>query len=395
MRHSRLAKIMMLMGGGVSAPLSPLAMWIWPEAYNTKAEIDAIIAYSVAHGITDLYPSAIDWNISPRTVLGGSTVANITAYTADSKTPMAYLIQEASARGIRVHAWFVIYIWETWGGAGSVLLTPLTDNATNHSTDSGGSCLNFAQAAPRGTVEDCIADFVTQNPGLTGVNLDYIRTDGVVTNITAANVTAFVSELRAKIPSVELSFCSLANSLAVPTYKQDGAAWLANDYADTMISMGYDLAYGVKRKYWDTCDFTGKKHFVGQTTQAGYSNPSDFAAGMIRYRDLGYENFCYFVWPDNVDAAGYAAAIDDYRDGTIDANTTMGAISKITVTPGTSFAITIGGEVFTTAYADVTDHTTTGELKSHIEAVEGARPFIYYMRPTASTVKIVVGDWEP
>lgn len=375
---------------------SMLGMWLQPEDIDTKAEIDAIITYSVAHGVTDLFASFVDWNTNPKTTLGDSTLGNITSKTADGKYPFTYLTEQAVANGIRVHAWVVVHFAYHWCGSSAVLDSPLTDNSTNHDTSNGGSCINFANFDTRDAITDFFADIASENPGISSITLDYIRTDGVVTGIDLDDVTDFVSELRAKT-SVPISVCSLANKYAVTSFKQDSIAWITSGYIDMIVTMGYEYAYGVKWQYISGFDWSSnpsKTLMWGLGAMVSTESPSDLEFHLKKYGDIGYKNFSIFSWADDLkDNSDYDDVLDDLATNTL--NPTMGAITKITVTPSTSIVLTIGGTAYTTTYSNASSYTTAGTLKRYIESVEGARPFVYYMRKTTSTIQIMVGEFEP
>jgi hypothetical protein len=231
---------------------------------------------------------------------------------------------------------------------------------------------------------------------LSSINLVYIRTDGVVTGISLANVTSFVSELRAKT-SIPLSVCSLANKYAITSLKQDAIAWINSGYIDMITTMGYEFAYGVKWQYISGYDWVSnptKKLVWGLGAMAYMENPSDLEFQLKKYGDIGHKNFSIFSWADDLkDNSDYDDVLDDLATNTL--NPTMGAITKITVTPSTSIVLTIGGAAYTTTYSNVSSYTTAGALKRYIESVEGARPFVYYMRKTTNTIQIMVGEFEP
>jgi len=373
-----------------------LGMWLQPESYDSKSEIDTIISYASSHGVTDLFAAMVDWNTNPKTVLGNSTLGNATSKTADGKKPFVYLVEQAQANGIRVHAWVVVHFAYHWCGSSAVLASPLTDNSTNHDTSNGGSCINFANFDTREALTDFFADLADENPDIASINLDYIRTDAIVTGIDLDDITDFVSELRAKT-SVPISVCSLANKYAVTSHMQDAVAWIDDNLIDMIVTMGYEYAYSIKWRYLSGFDWEAnptKKLVWGLGAMVNTESPSDFEFQLKKYGDLGYKNFCIFDWVDDLkDNSDYEDVLDDLKTNTL--NPTMGAITKITVTPSTSIVLTIGGTDYTTTYSSVSSYTTAGTLKRQIESIQGARPFVYYMRNTTSTIQIMVGEFQP
>ena len=395
-------RLMIMMGGSKNTtPPAPVydkmvTMWLQPEDMLTKAQIDTIISFSVAHHITDLFGATTDWNASPKTTLGASTLGRETDYRADGKLPFTYLLEQATANNIKVHAWAVIHFFYHWGGASAQLLSPLANDGTNHDTSNGGSCLNFATKATRDTVTDFLADFATQNPGITSINLDYIRTDAVVTGISGANVTSFVSELKAKT-ATSISICSLASKYAINSHKQDAVAWVRDGYADMITAMGYEYPFSLKWDYMSTYDWASnptKKLVWGIGAMADMEQPSDFGFQIKKYNDYGFKRFAVFSWADDLkDNSGFQSPLDNFAAGTL--NPTMGAVTKVVVNGNTSITLTIGGTAYTTTNASVSAYTNQSTLKKAIELVQGARPFVYYLRKVAGYIAVMIGEYEP
>jgi len=381
-----------------------ISMWLQYYAYDTKAECDAIIQYCKDNGITDLDAIAVNSDATPKVCMGNSTLCNVTSTNIDGMKPIRYLAREAKTHGIRVHAWWCIYIWTWWGTSNAVLLSPLTDNATNHDTSNGGSTLNFSQSSPRTTVINAIKDFAKENPEVYGVNLDYIRTDGTVTGQTDANVTSFVSECRTAIPDRELSACTLSVLNITYPVHQDMPSWINNRYIDTCRVMGYYTSYPLKLYHMDQADLSKVRFFMGTATEQNSSDwafnctrPSDLRTTLRQHSELGYPNACIFDWVDAMDTVEFQEALSDYLHGKLQAVVPYPAITKITVTPATSFSLDIGGSTYTTLYSAITDHITTASLKTHVEGIEGQRPWIHYYRPenNSTYVRILAGDWLP
>jgi hypothetical protein len=386
-------------------PATPkMAMWVWVSQYDTQAEADALIEFAsgsatVSGKITDLYMAVQNDYPSPKVVMGQTTKCNKTSTLFGSLTPYEYIVQQAHAAGIRVHAWWVIYPWAYWGGATAALATPLTDNGTNHDTSGGGSTINFSTAAVRTALVDAMAEFHTLN-GDDGINLDYIRTDGLVTGQTDEDVSSLVGDLRAGT-TAEISVCALSVYEAT-SHHQDVATWLTSDYIDTVAVMAYYTNAAAKLYKWDNWNLAGGKTLlvgIGTEEASGTGSlnctkASDTRASFRQYSLLGYKNFCLFNWGDSIYLPVRQAPVQEYLLGNIDTTAPYPSVSSVTVTPGTSFSLTIGGTVYTTLNSDCAAYTQTGTLKGYIESLQGQRPWIHYERPTSSTVKIIVGDFE-
>jgi hypothetical protein len=237
----------------------------------------------------------------------------------------------------------------------------------------------------RETVEYCIIDFQEQNPGLAGCSLDYIRTDGITTDIDYDAVSAFVRELHARMPGVDLEMCSLG----MKANSQDGVLWMNSDWINTMKVMGYTGALHRKLAYLYDINPHNRRIYLGVGAMDDYQISSDIRETFIRNTAAGYRDFCLF---DYGWWSGKAAIIDSLLDGSI--TFTKRDVSKIVNIPGTSFTLTIDDVEYETLASEISGLTTDGDVKAYVESQEGERAEIKYRVATGATLRIELGDYS-
>jgi hypothetical protein len=377
---------LLLQGIYTPTPSPRYAMYVWASDYYTKTQCDTLLAWCTTHHITDLYLFVQDTS-SPKTWMGQATLGRVTAYTCDGVTPVEYLISEAAPLNIKIHAWLWMCSFSYWGGSPG-LMTP---DAPNNSTYADGTVWNFANSTARTKLVNTIVDFVESNPGLAGINLDY---ESTTVNIVESDMTLFMTELRPLVPGIEITVCTGARISDDTYFKLDIDTWLLYDLMDTVFMMCYYNNLAVTKQYVDSLTLTGKSLFAGAAVEPSLIQPSDFGARLLALRIDDYYNFGLFNWYYMNANADLVTAYDAWYAGTL--SDTQGIITEVEVVPGTSFTVVVDGVSQTIYHADVTDHTTTGALKKHVEAALGStNPDILYERLTAASVRLVVGGFEP
>lgn len=367
---------------------------------DCKALVDTLISHAVTGNVNEIHAHIIDsYSGSPFTLTGASTLCHVTEFTANGMTPFAYLLQQAHANGIKVLARLFIYHPVYWFGATTPLITPLTNNATNHNQTNGGDTINFASEAVRTAIANMIGDFVVQNPTVDGVSLDDLRTDGVVTQ-TTAEVNGLVAAIRAAVPmqySIEgVGESGIEAELDSPSggslshIAQDVPAWLANGWCDRVTYIGYFIKWATRQVILD--NVAGYRPAVGISMEASQTTLSTWKHSLLKLWAHGYRRILCFQHSDRFDEEPFRQAVIDLYAGTLTAP--QPPVSKIVVTPDTSFAITISGAEYTVTNASVADHTTEGPLKAHFEGLAGEQPALILKRPTTSTIQVHLGDWK-
>jgi len=372
--------------------------WVQYYQYNSRSECDAILAYARDYHFTDIALMVIDYDTNPKVAYGNTgSLMRKTSIVIDGVTPMQYMARECKGMGINVSVWWCLHFFDWWGGTSAVLYDYL-DSA--YDDNSGGThMLDFSEPYARSEVIAAMKEFQQANSHVGGCTLDYIRSDGYSTHLTDADITAFVSEVRTAMPDRYI----LADVITRygPSIHQDTPTWTQNNYIDATSGMAAYDALCVKKWGWDQWDKNKLTIMVANYAETGsgefaMATPSDTRATFRQHFDLGMIHFALFdMATDHWLAAERKACLLEYLKGQLQATAPYPAITSATVTPDTSISLTIGGSTYTTYHADVSDHTSTWQLKTHIEGVEGQRPWIHYLRDTSSTIVLSIGDWDP
>ena len=204
---------------------------------SSKASIDAMIR-QFRGKITDLEYLCYEQSSSPRQVVGLSKLCNLYALRIGGLTVLGYLIRACHDNGIRVHLWTIMYPWTgVWGGATSMLLTPMPDDANHHWT-AGASMVNFDNANTRAQIANTLYDFAICNPGLDGITLDYIRIAPSAT-CPLASVSLLVEAVRDALRGFPLGYHSRPDRYSTEGDGQYMAELVANNSVSYTKSMNY------------------------------------------------------------------------------------------------------------------------------------------------------------
>ncbi|MCL5256609.1 MAG: family 10 glycosylhydrolase [Chloroflexi bacterium] len=213
------------------------------DADSTPAELDATldqiaqagfdtVLYLVGSGVvryeSDLLPRA-------------SSVAN----GFDS---LAYVVQAAHARGLKVQAWWCPGI--AVQGTEFRHQHPSWDIATVRGIPDNFHWLNFSKPEVRQFVGDVVLE-IAQKYEVDGIHLDYIRYPPPPpyspidprkffgANDVPQTVKDAYSRLKAVKPNVELTAAVLDGQAASANHLQNWAEWLAGGYIDAVMPMAY------------------------------------------------------------------------------------------------------------------------------------------------------------
>ena len=364
-----------------------LGMWVWADNLKTKANCDAMIAFATGR-MTDIYVFAIDDSIAHRTWLGTGIIGDTNATVIEGVTPWKYVYDQAHAAGIKVHAWMWMGTFAYIGGANGV-----DDDIPDNATYNDAGVWNFHDATARTQLVAEMEDFVDNND-VDGIHMNI---ESTTANITEADITDFLAELRTAIPGIEFSICTGASVGDDVALKFNPVDWFAAGSIDTLVLMGYYDCQELKSYYISTLgmDRSDTRIITGVGAEDSLVQSSDMQHKWSLFYDDNYTNYCVFCWgADLNDNADMRDVVDAFLAGTI--SVVQPDITKVSVTPSTSWTLTAGGDVQTTAYADVTDHTTSGPLKAHIEAAIGSlNPAVIYYRAGSAVTRILIGDREP
>lgn len=129
----------------------------WRSGYRSSAEIDSMLQFANAHGVTDLFFH------NPRRDRGTSTY--MLHWGASNFDPMTYLLAHAGT--IRVHVWF-----STWLLCRKGKEFPNQFPAGSTVESHGRLCLDNSKAAVRTTLLQNLSDYVTAHPGIAGIHIE-------------------------------------------------------------------------------------------------------------------------------------------------------------------------------------------------------------------------------
>jgi hypothetical protein len=151
--------------------------------------------------------------------------------------PLGYCIQEAAKVGIRVHG--ELYVGH-WGSYSQMHERPPDSYNLRNSGESGCtaiSWLDFSNEGARQMVADIIADFMEFNPGLAGINLDFLRMKNKnhdCDRVTPAHIKATAQAVKDIMPAgTELSAFATTpknnrwNKRVIKTWLEEGILELA------------------------------------------------------------------------------------------------------------------------------------------------------------------------
>jgi hypothetical protein len=360
---------------------------LWMQA-NSQTYIDNLLSeldgYATDIAVLCYLPSG-----SNRPVLGESTLCYETSVSIGGDKPLTYLCEQAAAVGIKVWAWFVFMYSSNWCGTTAILLDPIPDT-TDYKTP--GGIILYSVESSRTKMANAMIDFMEQNTGLAGMMLDYIRTDGVVSQ-DAADITSLVQAISAGVPTgMRLGFFSLANGKALPTNKQDGQAWVDNGYVDFVVAMNYNAPWNIR---WDYLrDMDTVPIWLGQSSEECENSASGYLARLTGFKLRGINKYADFEWA----SSGMWDAPNNFLDAITDhknwISPTMNNVTSLSCNwvAGGSYSFTIGGVTRTINYNDVTDHTTPYAMKDHVEGLYGDLPWLWFGVSTDGYLYVEYGD---
>lgn len=163
-------------------------MWadVWHEGYKSAAQIDAMVARAVQGGYNAIFPELLAYQDSGSNAHGAYWNSAIVPKAADIQggiDPLAYLIQQAHAQGIEVHAWLTtLRVSTSWPPANNATLAAHPEWIMVEQADMNtgpqviGSDYTLDPGSP--DVQEYLIDIVRElvaNYELDGIHWDRIR----------------------------------------------------------------------------------------------------------------------------------------------------------------------------------------------------------------------------
>jgi uncharacterized lipoprotein YddW (UPF0748 family) len=175
---------------------------------------------------------------SSEKALWDSQMFNSSSLRFNGKPYLDYLVEQADARGMKVHAWLAIGTWPwMWG---------MLQTGTPGWKWSQANWLDMSRSDVQDAIGDTAAELAARVPGLAGVHLDYIRIpDGMSSpSITGADVTACVAAARAATEAAGVELTAAVVPHTFPGFdmaecRQPWNQWLDDNLLDVAMPMLY------------------------------------------------------------------------------------------------------------------------------------------------------------
>lgn len=384
-----------------------LAVLVGSTDIDTRTEVDNVIQFAKDIGATDLYVYIHDWS-TPYKLMGyaGSCNLHLTAIRYDGMYPFDYLVKQCLPLGIKIHSWWTIYHWRNWGDTSySFVNTRLADTYRDTTSSGGNTMVELNEPVARDFIQDVIADFALYN-SQSGIHYDYVRADGYSDVHAHTDITAFVSELRDRLPGREISVDVVGRGYQEQTgannINQRPRNWVASRDVDGVMLMSYDAFFGDRLKVFLDTQHVGQSYaLAGFSYMANTDSLSEIANRIEQLQRQGVRHFCLFDTGQGSDSWMTAswkrlAQAINIKGDTKSLYPDMGRLSRITVNQGTSVVITVDSTVYTITWAEMglTGETDPADLKSNAESAEGIslKPFCFDWRSSTSLLYFGT-DW--
>ncbi|MHC4234045.1 MAG: golvesin C-terminal-like domain-containing protein [Planctomycetota bacterium] len=171
-------------------PQQPAFRAFWADAFHpgfkSTAEIDALVSRAVAGNYNAIVPEVLayqDTGISAHGAYWDSSIIPQASDIVGGLDPLAYLVQQAHAADIEVHAWLVTYrVCESWPPSGNSLvaahpewiMVPLADMGGGPAPVAGKYTLDPGSPDAQEYLINIVQELVS-NYEIDGINWDYIR----------------------------------------------------------------------------------------------------------------------------------------------------------------------------------------------------------------------------
>jgi uncharacterized lipoprotein YddW (UPF0748 family) len=220
-------------------PPAVRAIWVQAEAADTPQDADRMISHVKRGGL-----NTILYEIGAGDVNYRSKLLPQSRYVTSQYDPLAYVVKQAHANGLKVQAW-----WSCGPAPDSEAFRaryPTFDVALMAAIPHGAHWLNFSLPEVKQFVGDVVLE-IAQNYDVDGIHLDYIRyPDDLDPNggtFSAGDVSGTVQSvyqrLKAVKPGTELTAAVASDQSDAHDRRQNWADWLAGGYIDRVFPMAY------------------------------------------------------------------------------------------------------------------------------------------------------------
>lgn len=223
------------------------AMWSEGVYWNTKQEALTFLEACTNGGFNTVIANVwhgygVNWNTTYDGLQWDSR------YTQPSFDPSAHLIAEAHNRNVTVYAWF------TCGSQGHAIHDAWRENGGTFAANGAGH-FDFTNVSFVSWLTGLIVDFVTKNPTIDGIVLDYIRFSNSPTGPLYGNQAARVAVISSAIQAIKTAIRAIHPTIRLSCWGQAhqgtpiGKTWrdMGNDMTqwvhEGLIDIGWDGLY--------------------------------------------------------------------------------------------------------------------------------------------------------
>jgi len=217
------------------------AIWVQCEAAETPEQADAML-----DRVTQGKFNTVLYCVGSGTVSYNSELLHEEPYVTPEYDPLAYVVEQGHARGLKVQAWWCPGLIMEYSSLRDE--HPEWDIAALEEIPDDLHWLNFSLPAVRQFVSDVVAEIV-KNYDVDGVHLDYIRYPSAPSRVdlhqfltpddVSATVRGVYQRVKAIRPSVQVTAAVMPKKSDSAYYMQNWADWLAGEYMDYVMPMAY------------------------------------------------------------------------------------------------------------------------------------------------------------
>jgi uncharacterized lipoprotein YddW (UPF0748 family) len=221
-----------------SPPKVMRAIWVQPDAASTPEKADRMIKKIKRGGF-----NTILYGVLPSDVYYRSALLPQSRYVTPEYDPLAYVVKQGHASGLKVQAWWSCGIAPRFASFRDRYPTWDMDRLSEAMERT--HWLNFSLPEVRQFVGDVVLE-IAQNYPVDGVHLDYIRYPdnasdwgGIGDADVPSTVQSAYQRLKAIRPEVQLTAAVAGSQARSRSTRQHWADWLRGEYIDRVFPMAY------------------------------------------------------------------------------------------------------------------------------------------------------------
>jgi len=219
------------------------AIWVQGDAASTPGQADDMLDRVVQGKF-----NTVLYGVGSGTVNYNSSLLTKGPYVTPEYDPLAYVVEQGHARGLKVQAWWSPGLIMKYGSLRDE--RPEWDIATVEGIPDDLHWLNFSLPEVRQFVSDVMME-IAENYDVDGVHLDYIRYPWPSSSMgidlrqffnpddVPATVRGVYQRVKAIKPDVQVTAAVMPGRWGSGQYMQNWADWLAGEYIDYVMPMAY------------------------------------------------------------------------------------------------------------------------------------------------------------